>query len=300
MTNRKKNSFKKYTLWFLLCIPFVGMSQDEKEEAPKAKALLGLRYYCQDNRIPSVSASLVRKANKKVEPIAGVSLSFYLNDSEDPSMLIGKIKTGIDGKAYSFFPPEMQKLWPQEPGFKIMVISDSIPEFGILENELEITKARIKIDSSTEEESRNVTVFVEMLQDSLWVPAADVELKIGVSRLGGSLLKIGEEESYTTDSTGSVSGEFLLDSLPSGADANIQLMARIEDHELFGSIDASLMVPWGHPSVTKNDFGKRSLWATGDRVPLWLLSLALFIIASVWGTLLILIWRFFKMKKLGA
>ena len=41
-------------------------------------------------------------------------------------------------------------------------------------------------------------------ENDSWLPVKDVDVKIGVRRLGGDL-KIGDEETYTTDSFGQVS-----------------------------------------------------------------------------------------------
>jgi hypothetical protein len=66
---------------------------------------------------------------------------------------------------------------------------------------VKVTKAKIEIDTSRTDETKNVTVSVKELQNGDWVPAKGVELKIAVKRSLGNL-PIGDEETYTTDSTG--------------------------------------------------------------------------------------------------
>ena len=66
------------------------------------------------------------------------------------------------------------------------------------------------------------------MQDGKWVPANGVELKIAVKRSIGNL-PIGDEESYTTDSTGSVTAEFKRDSLLGNNKGNFILVARTEE-----------------------------------------------------------------------
>ena len=76
------------------------------------------------------------------------------------------------------------------------------------------------------------------------LPAKDVELKIGIRRLGGDL-KIGDEETYTTDSLGQVAGEFKCDSLPGDKKNNLTLIAKVEDNDSYGNLSVDKTVPWG-------------------------------------------------------
>jgi hypothetical protein len=41
------------------------------------------------------------------------------------------------------------------------------------------------------------------------------------------------------------------------------------------------------------------LWATRDKAPVWLLLMAGFIVASVWGTIVFLLVQIGKIRKLG-
>ncbi len=136
------------------------------------------------------------------------------------------------------------------------------------------------------------------LENNEWVPAKDVDLKIGIKRLGGDL-SIGDEETYTTDSLGRVAGEFKRDSLPGDDKNNLTLIARIEDNDNFGSLSVEKTVPWGVYIKPENNFGQRTLWAARGKAPVWLMLMAYSIIASVWGVILYLILQIIKISRLG-
>ena len=136
------------------------------------------------------------------------------------------------------------------------------------------------------------------MQNGEWVPAKDVELKIAVKRALGNL-PIGDEETYTTDSTGSVTAEFERDSLLGDSKGNFILIARTEDNENFGNLFAEKIVNWGRPPVIDDSFNHRSLWATSTKTPIWLLVLAYSIIAGVWGTIIYLIFQMIRIRRLG-
>ena len=58
-------------------------------------------------------------------------------------------------------------------------------------------------------------------------------------------------------------------------------------------------IPWGKYYTRENNFGKRSLWATRNHTPIWLLVMAYSIIALVWGVIFFLIIQIIKIKRLG-
>jgi hypothetical protein len=301
MTTRKKNSYKAILAAIILCtLNFHWVAaQEAEEEEPKKKPMLSLRYFNFNNQQQYITTQALVRVGKVVDPIKDLNIGIYLNDAADESNLIGKVKTGPDGKAFLLFSPELQNKWNSAANHSILAVTDSVPELGVLETQTDIVKSRMRLDTASGEESKEVSLLVEMLEDSTWVPVAEAEVRIGVRRTGSSLLKIGEEESYTTDSVGAVAAEFLLDSLPGDSNGNLTLVARIDDHETIGNLETELMVPWGIPAAYNSDFGKRSLWATGDKVPFWLLGLAVGIIAGVWGTLFYLIAKFLRIRSLG-
>ena len=156
------------------------------------------------------------------------------------------------------------------------------------------------MDTSTSEGVHSINVQV-MYFEKDWVPAKDVEMKIGVERSGGGILSAGEEATYTTDSTGMVTVEFKRDSLPGDQQGNFVLVAKVEDNDLYGNLLIKKTVPWG--VVVKPEtgfFNQRTLWTTRFRTPPWLLVIAYSIVISVWGTLIYLIFQLLKIKKLSA
>lgn len=301
MTTRKRNLFKAILAACIVCalnIHWINAQESEDKE-PEKKPMLSLRYFNYNSQQQYITTQALVRIGKTVDPIKDLNIGIYLNDASDESNLMGKVKTGADGKAILLFSPDLQNKWNAAPNHSILAVTDSVPELGVLEAQTDIAKARMRLDTASGEENKQVNLLVEMLEESTWVPVTEAEVRIGVRRTGSSLLKMGEEDSYTTDSTGAVSAEFLLDSLPGDENGNLVLVAKIEDHETIGNLETDLMVPWGLPSAYQSDFGKRSLWATGDKIPYWLLGLAIGIIAGVWGTLLYLITKFFRIRSLG-
>jgi len=110
----------------------------------------------------------------------------------------------------------------------------------------------------------------------------------------------GEEETYTTDSSGVVTFEFVRKDLPGNEKGLINLVARVDDNEYHGNLSAKMSTPWG--VVTKADtgfFDQRTLWAKSSRAPYWLMFIAYGIILGVWGTLIYLVFQLIKVIRMG-
>jgi hypothetical protein len=124
---------------------------------------------------------------------------------------------------------------------------------------------------------------------------------VGVVRSGGSLLPVGDEATYTTDSTGKITAELTKKNLPGDEKGNLVLIARVDENDTYGNLSVVKTVPWG-VAVKPNTkfFEQRTLWSTRFRTPLWLLGMAISIMAGVWGTIIYLVFQLVKVKKLGA
>ena len=99
-----------------------------------------------------------------------------------------------------------------------------------------------------------------------------------------------------------MSAEFGFD-LPGDAQGDITIGAKIDEHEVYGSLMSTKAAKWGVPldsdtSFAKS-FAKRTLWSTRDKTPIWLLVFPNLIIVSVWGIIFYLIYQIFRIIKLG-
>lgn len=268
-------------------------AQDEKPEM-----MLNLNHYTQNNNIQYLKVQAQLKANNKLQPMNGIGVQLYL-DSVSGSNLVAQMTTDEKGSAETIIPPALKNVWDALPVHKFIAVAKANPKDEPTTAELEITKAKIEMDTLNADGTRSVTAKVFSYNNGEWVAAKDVEVKIGVERLGGTL-KIGDDESYTTDSLGQVSGEFKLDSLPSiDTKGDIVLVAKVEDNDQFGNLMVYKTVPWGKYYKHTSTFGKRSLFAARFKSPLWLSFMAYSIVGAVWGVIIYLIVQIFRMKRLG-
>jgi hypothetical protein len=289
----KRMNWHKHVIIFsaLLLTSFIASSQDSL----KKELLVDVVYHMPPDRVPYLMVNTKTKVGKRFLPAAGVAVNVYLDSI--PAIL-AKVKTGERGSARIDFPASLKNSWDASATHTFIAVTEATSEFDEVTAETSITKSKLLIDTVPGAETRSIRVRVMELKDNEWLPAKDVELKLGVKRLGGEL-PIGEEESYTTDSAGEVIGEFKRAQLPGDTAGNLIFVARVEDNELYGNLLAEAGVPWGIASKVTGTFNERTLWSTRDKAPIWLLSAAVFIVIIVWGTIVFLLLQIVKIRKLG-
>lgn len=295
MKKLKKNKFILFLLPFLL-VAFINRAIAQ-EGAVIPERLVKLRYFNDSNSLQYLILESSLKTGRKSEPLKNKVFQLYL-DSNSTNNFIGKVITDKKGQAKSFLPPSLKSVWQSSAVHKFIAVSTGKGEK--ITGELEITKARIKIDTVSDGAARSIIVQVMKYENNAWIPANEVEMRIGVQRQGG-ILSAGDEETYTTDSSGTVTAELTKDSLPGNEKGYILLAAKVEDNDLFGNLSVQKSVPWG--IIFKPDnafFDQRTLWTTRFRTPIWLLFMAYSIMASVWGTIIYLIIQLFRIKKIGS
>jgi len=233
----------------------------------------------------------------KFQPVVGAEIKLYLDkdDAGKGKGFIGKVVTDEKGKAATCIPATLENIWKLSPNHTFIAVTDKTKQFDETNTELSIAKARITIDTA---EDKNVTATLCEYKNDTWVPVKGVDIKLGIKRLGGDL-QIGDEQSYTTDSTGKVKGEFKKIGLPGDVSGNIVLVAKVEDNDQYGNLRIEKATQWGSKFVAGADFFHRALWASQFHSPFWLVFLAYSIIIAVWGTLIYLIFLIIKIKKLG-
>jgi hypothetical protein len=283
--------YKKYLLVAAgFIFSFNCLSQGEKKPL-----IIGLSYHLKNNQVPYLVVVTKTKEEKKFLPVADMDVNVYLN-AETDSMLLGKVKTDAGGNAYVAISAGFKPVWDTSSRFSFIATSAGNRIYEASNTQIDITKARIFLDTVAGAETKTLMAAIRAGNQGL--PAKDVEVKIIISRMAGNL-SVGDAETYTTDSTGTTSAEFKKDSIPGDKEGYITLIAKTEDNDTYGNILIEKRIKWGAPFVAANKFDKRSLFATRNKSPLWLLALAYSIALGVWGTIIYLVARIIKIRKLG-
>jgi hypothetical protein len=291
---KKLNQYRYLLLCFFFACLLLNNHLFAQGDSTPAKKIVRLHYYNVNNSMQYLVLESSLKKGKIISPQQNKSYELYLDTGT--ANLVAKLKTDENGRAKAFIPASLKSAWEASTQHNFTVKEgddDVITDFVI-------SKSKINIDTATTDGVKNITVSVMKAEKDKWIPAKDVEMKIGVERQGG-ILSAGDAATYTTDSTGSVTVEFKKDKLPGDEQGNIILAAKAEDNEFFGTLSANKKVTWGVPFIAnKNFFDQRTLWSTRFKTPYWLLFMAYAIVIGVWGTIIYLVFQLIKIKKLSA
>ena len=276
----------------LCCFATAGHTANAQSDSVPATKIIRMHYYNVNNSMQYILLESQLKKEKTFTPQANKTYNLYLDSAAN---LVAMLKTDKDGKAKAFIPPTLKAAW-EGSSQHTFIVKEGDEE---LVSDYVITKSKIDIDTANEDGARVINVSVMKMDNNEWKPAAGVELKVGFERLGG-ILSAGDEETYTTDSTGTVKVTVTKDSLPGNEKGIITIAARADDNETFGNLLAEKNISWGLPTeINTHFFDQRALWTTRFRTPIWLLAMAYSIVIGVWGTLIYLIFQVIKIRKLG-
>ena len=264
------------------------------QDSTKNSLNIALSFYNENNKIPYLGVKVKSKIDGKFRQISGIPLALYL-DTDSTTNLIGKVVTDENGQAATSIPPTLKSQWGYFTKHDFIAVFDGDKKYEAAKSTVSIIRAKISIDTSSD---KKVIATVYELQDTNWVPVKGVDVGIAIRRMD-AYLNINETATFSTDSTGQASADFKRDSIPGDLKGNIVLIAKVDDNDKYGNLTAEKTVPWGSKFVSENNFDKRTLFATRNKAPIWLLILAYSIAFSVWGTLVILIVNLIKIRKLG-
>jgi len=253
-----------------------------------------VNYFLTNNKVPYLMVKVTTKINGKFTNVSGIGLKLFL-DKDSTGTFIGKAFSNEKGEAFANIPPSVKSEWATSQKHTFLAVFDGDKKYEASKAELTISKAKVLIEAGSD---KTVTATVFELKDTAWVPAKGVEVVLAVKRMGADLT-INETPTFTTDSTGKVSGDFKRDSIPGDAKGNIVLVAKITDNDQYGNLRVEKVVNWGAKFVAVSDFDKRTLFATRTKAPVWLMLVATSIIIAVWGILIFLVVNILKIKKMG-
>jgi len=284
----------KNIIGFLSIILLLSSYDALSQDAQKGDLSVGLNYFVNNNKVPYLLVKVKTKVDGKFKPVSAIDLNLFL-DKDSAGTLIGKVVTNEKGEATAIIPATLKNQWHSSVKHTFLASFEGNKKYESAKADLTVGKAKILIDTTSD---RKITATVLEMKDTSWIPVKGVELKIAVRRLDADL-SVNETASFTTDSTGQASADFKRDSIPGDIKGNIVLVAKIEDNDQYGNLLIEQTVPWGSKFVAVNNFDRRTLFATRDKTPIWLLFMAYSIVITVWGILISLVISIFKIKKLG-
>ena len=82
--------------------------------------------------------------------------------------------------------------------------------------------------------------------------------------------------------------------LPGDTTGNIALLAKLDEHELYGNLEAGVTQKWGVPVSNKIEM-ERALWSS--YTPMWMIILFSVMMAVVWGHFIVIIYQLIRLRN---
>ena len=262
----------------------------------KNTLILGVKYFNDNNISQHLVIEAKSKIDGKFQKIGNIPVKVFITNDSNKNNLIAAGMTSERGELLVLIPASAKGEWLKSNKQNFVALSAETKLYDEARAELAVTKAKIKIDTL---DGKMVKASVMALLDTVWTPMAGVELVLAVKRLGGNL-NINETLTYTTDTSGSMIGEFKRDSLPGDQKGNLVLIANVIDNDTYGNLSSETTAPWGTKLTYATNYNHRSLFARRGHSPFWLEFLAYGIILAVWAVIVYLIFQIREIKKLGA
>ncbi len=252
---------------------------------------IDIGYHQSDSAVRYLTIKVRKKVEKRFQPVGEVSVQVSL-DLPDGPMELGKVVTNKKGEGEIALGDDAMKAIKtlDEYSFSAEIAeTDSVEQTS---ESVTVKASRMKIE--TNDADKSIIVLLEAKNEGNWEPVAGAELGVFIQRRFGKVA-VGKDN-YTTDENGKVESTFDTE-IPGDKDGVLSLEASLEDNDELGSISASTRAQWGLHLQPVGNFGKRTLWATRDKTPWWLLVFPNAMIAGVWGVIVYLIVSLFRIKK---
>ena len=182
------------------------------------------------------------------------------------------LKTNTDGKVQ----------------FKMVFAGNKMMESA--EEVIAFKRARLEITPVKEDSLLTVQVKLVEVGTGAEIPIPEAAVGIFVKRLFLPL-KVGEG---TTDENGEASVEFPAN-LPGDAKGNLTLIAKLDENETYGNLEASVVQQWGTSVSNKIEDQPRALWSSNP--PMWMLITFIILMVAVWGHYIVIIYELFRLRK---
>jgi hypothetical protein len=271
-------------LIFSFFSPHISLAQS------KERTRLRSYFYIKSNGDRQISFLLTagRGRNMKNVSNASISLEVELGDS---TLFLTELVTNQEGNADLLV--ESGYTFPaDEEGITTLLATFAGNDtLRSADTDLEIKDVYLDMSFDVEDSVKILTVEAKELNgDGEFIPVEELDIQIGVRRLY-SVLPIDDIE---TDENGVGILEFPND-IPGDSIGMLTVVARIDEHDYFGTVTKSESIDWGIPVSYELKRMYRQLFT--DEAPLWMIIGVFIALVGAWYHFFLSVFKLYKLKK---
>ena len=266
----------------------IAQSDTTKKEAATYAPLIEFSSIQKGDNSVDLKTSVKAKINGTLTKLAGLKVEFTIGP-DSSAKILGEAIT--DSKGVAIFTCKPDQLTTDKEGklnFKASFAGKGSIESA--EEMIVVKRGRLEIVPVKEDSLLTVKVKLFDLSTGTGMPVDSTTLGVYVKRLF-SALKLGEGE---TDATGETTVE-IPNNLPGDAKGNLTLLARLDENETYGNLEASVIQQWGMPISDEIKELPRALWSSHP--PIWMLITFIILVTAVWGHYIVIIFELFRLRK---
>jgi hypothetical protein len=259
-----------------------------QEEQSLITPNLELKYY-NINHSKKLVAFLNTRQKREIIPVSGASIVFYIG--KDEPIKLGEVATRTDGSSTLVLDGLSSVQMDKAGSYNFSASFKGTKKIETADASISITEIDLDLMPEIVDSIKTIHIHArKIIPDTANNLLKEEAVNIYVSRMF-SLLLISEE---TLDGKGDINLEFPVN-IPGDKEGNVNVVAKIEDHEIYGNVEISKKINWGLP--TNPDSSDKASWAEG--APLWMIIVLSIMLAGVWGNYIFSIIQLVIIHKLG-
>ena len=240
-----------------------------------------------DNTV-ELKASVKAKINGTLTKLTGLKVEFIIG-TDSTAKKLGEAVTDSRGVAMLNCKPG-QLITDAEGKLNFKASFAGKDSIESSEEILAVKRARLEITPVKEDSLLSVKLKLVDLSAGAETAIPETDLGVFVKR-SFSALKLGEGK---TDEAGETTIEIRND-LPGDAKGNLTLLARLDENETYGNLEAAIVQQWGTPVSQEVKKLPRALWSSHP--PIWMLITFIVLMTAVWGHYIVIIFELFRLRK---
>ncbi|MCK5642380.1 MAG: hypothetical protein KAJ19_16355 [Gammaproteobacteria bacterium] len=283
---------KIYRYIYLLVLGMGGLalySQESADENEPIEPTMEMTYLKDTHGMVNLRISLVNYVNRQPIPLPGLEVVFYAG--EDSLINLGKAATDEEGMAVLIL--EKTGYLPAGPdGIRYYAEYEGGADIMPADYELYIVEVNLDMKLDLVDSVKTVALRAWSLVDGEEIPVADEDAYVYVARMFADL-PLGED--FLDEN-----GEFVVeipDDIPGDTEGFIEIIARFNDHYLFGTVENRQTIQWGVPARHDALVTERTLWT--QIAPVWMIITLTILLTGVWSHYIFVLFQIYRIARLA-
>ena len=275
----------------VLCLSVISFNcKAEGDTAVKENYRSDLQvFYLKNGQNKSFTTTLNRVRDGNSRPNKNAVVKLFGGENKD--QVLGEIGMGDRGKVVFNLKPTAVLSKDKDGFYTVTAVYEGNDSIDPGEAQVKFQDFNISMELRAQDSTKTVVVNCYTLNDKgEKVPAKEIPVNFYVSRMFSNL-KVGDA---TTDENGDCTFDFPANIVGDSV-GNLNILARIDEHELYGNVQVAQQSRWGVPTMHKIPIGYRALWT--QVAPTWMVITLIILLSGVWGHYAFAIYRMSRLPK---